>query len=70
MCHLALENTILKLKKENNGSFEIPILYFTQLMGLAFGYTAKELGMERHLVETGKLTKKFKCHRVLDVDKD
>ena len=28
----------------------MPVVYFTQLLGLAFGFSAKELGLERNIV--------------------
>jgi heterodisulfide reductase subunit B len=38
---------------------EIPILFFTQLMGIAFGYTIKELGLNRNLISAEKMLKKY-----------
>ena len=35
----------------------LPVLYFTQLMGLAFGVPAGELGLDRHLVDALPLLK-------------
>jgi heterodisulfide reductase subunit B len=34
------------------GAARIPTVYFTQLMGLAFGIDRKELGLQRHFVST------------------
>lgn len=48
-CHLTLEVFSTKLK------LDIPILYFTQLIGIAFGYKARELGLNRHLISAKKL---------------
>jgi heterodisulfide reductase subunit B len=36
----------------------MPILYFTQLMGLAFGIPEKELGIQRLFVSPEKVYKK------------
>jgi heterodisulfide reductase subunit B len=33
------------------GEFNLPILYFTQLMGLAFGLEPKALGLNRHFID-------------------
>jgi heterodisulfide reductase subunit B len=32
------------------GEVSMPVVYFTQLLGLAFGFSAKELGLERNIV--------------------
>jgi heterodisulfide reductase subunit B2 len=37
------------------GEARIPTVYFTQLMGLAFGLEPKQLGLQRHFVSTRKL---------------
>jgi heterodisulfide reductase subunit B len=34
-----------------DGQFNLPILYFTQLMGVAFGLEPKTLGLEKHFVD-------------------
>ncbi len=33
------------------GEFNLPILYFTQLMGLAFGLEPKALGLDKHFID-------------------
>jgi heterodisulfide reductase subunit B len=50
MCHMALDIYQGKAEKVVNASFDLPVLYFTQLMGLAFGIDKSELGLNRHLV--------------------
>jgi len=32
-------------------TFHLPILYFTQLMGFAFGLKSEELGLNKHFVD-------------------
>jgi len=41
----------LKLNRERDKHFAIPVAYFFQLLGLAQGYTAQELGLDRHKVK-------------------
>lgn len=53
LCQATLEIFALKLK------LEIPVLFFTQLMGIAFGYTSKELGLNHNLVSAEKMLKKY-----------
>lgn len=53
LCHVALETFSMKI------GLDIPILYFTQLMGIAFGYTPRELGLNRNLISAERLTKRY-----------
>lgn len=49
LCQMTLETVSQKVNAGPNGQ-KIPILYFTQLMGLAFGIDAKKLGLQKNLV--------------------
>ncbi len=40
------------LMQKSGERVHLPIVYFTELMGLAFGFEAAELGMDMHRVET------------------
>jgi heterodisulfide reductase subunit B len=55
MCHMALENLYPKVEKKYNLNLDFPILHFTQLIGLAFGFKPKELGLDRNLISPQKL---------------
>ncbi|HHU76248.1 MAG TPA: heterodisulfide reductase subunit B [Firmicutes bacterium] len=58
MCMMNLDmrqKDINKMKKSNS---YIPVLYFTELMGLALGLAPKELGVNRHFVNAMPLLKK------------
>ena len=50
MCHMALDVYQGKAEKIIKSTLDLPVLYFTQLMGLAFGIDKSELGFNRHLV--------------------
>jgi len=50
MCHLNLDGRQAEMEKKFHEKLQIPILYFTQVLGLAFGFTPKQLGLNRHLV--------------------
>lgn len=53
-CQLCQQNLDLRQDQINatmQSSFNIPILYFTQVMGLAYGYSLKELGIDKHNVK-------------------
>ncbi|MDO7788142.1 CoB--CoM heterodisulfide reductase iron-sulfur subunit B family protein [Desulforamulus aquiferis] len=55
-CHLNLDMRQKKINKLYNTNFNIPIIYFTQLLGLAMGIQAKELNMKTHFVNTDPVT--------------
>jgi heterodisulfide reductase subunit B2 len=50
MCQLNLDAYQAQVNRKLGTNFNIPILYFTQMMGLAFGVAAKELGFGSELV--------------------
>lgn len=50
MCQLNLDAFQSETNKHFKTDFEMPILYFTQLMGLAFGLDAKKLGFGQEFV--------------------
>ena len=58
LCQLNLECYQKDLNREYGTTYEIPVLYFTQLMGLAMGISAKKLGLGTELV---KPTKVLEC---------
>lgn len=49
LCQMTLETVSQKANISPNGD-KIPILYFTQLMGLSFGIEPKKLGLHKNLV--------------------
>jgi len=50
MCQLNLDAYQGAVNKEYGTDFRLPVLYFTQLMGLAFGLPAEGLGLGREFV--------------------
>ena len=57
-CPLCQQNLDLRQDQINStmgSSIEIPVLYFTQIMGLAFGYSPKELGIDKVIVSPDSL---------------
>lgn len=59
-CQLCQANLDLRqdeIGKLHNKKYAMPILYFTQLMGLAFGLPYQELGLSRHVVSPKKMLK-------------
>jgi heterodisulfide reductase subunit B len=50
MCQLNLDAYQTRVNQHCGTNFHMPILYFTQLMGLAFGLEPKELGFGKEIV--------------------
>jgi heterodisulfide reductase subunit B len=57
LCQANLDTRQGQIGKLHETEYNIPIIYFTQLMGLAFGMSFKELGMQRHLVSPQAMLK-------------
>lgn len=51
MCQLNLDAYQADVNKYFKTNYKIPILYFTQLMGLAFGFSAQELEIGKEFVD-------------------
>lgn len=57
-CPLCQSNLDLRqrgIEKRHGKRFNLPILYFTELLGLAMGLGMHELGLSRHIVNPSKL---------------
>jgi len=50
MCQLNLDGYQARVNKHFNTNFRLPIMYFTQILGLAFGIEPKKLGFGKELV--------------------
>jgi heterodisulfide reductase subunit B len=59
MCHLQLDAKQKALESKYNIQIGLPVIYFTQLIGLAMGFPASELGLNKHLVSADKLIAKI-----------
>ena len=55
LCHSNLDLRQGQVNRRRKREFDIPIFYFTQLIGLAFGASPKEVGVDKHIVDTGPL---------------
>jgi heterodisulfide reductase subunit B len=61
-CPLCQSNLDLRQKgieKRYGKEFNLPILYFSELLGLALGMNPRELGLFKHMVNCTKLLKKL-----------
>ena len=60
-CPLCQSNLDLRQKaigKRFGRKFNLPVIYFTQLLGIALGIDMRELGLSKHVVDPRKLLKK------------
>jgi len=55
LCHSNLDMRQAQINRQYQTQFGVPILYFTQLVGLALGLEPKELGMSKHITSPSKL---------------
>jgi heterodisulfide reductase subunit B len=51
-CQLNLDSLQDEIEKEYHVAYDLPIFYFTQLMGLAFDIPAEKLLLQSHLIDT------------------
>ena len=59
LCHVNLDARQKQIEKEYKETFHLPIIYFTQLAGLAFGLNSEELGLDKHFVDPMPLIKRI-----------
>lgn len=61
MCHFNLDAKQKDIESHFHIDIGIPVLYITQLIGLAFGLSPKELGLHRNMVSPNKILDKIKA---------
>jgi heterodisulfide reductase subunit B2 len=59
LCQMNLDAYQSRINKIYGTDFQIPILYFTQLMGLAFGLPPADLGFQRSIVPAGGIAARY-----------
>jgi len=55
MCHSNLDTRQRQIRAKFGESFDMPIFYVTELMGLAFGFSPKELWLDKHLTDATRI---------------
>jgi heterodisulfide reductase subunit B len=60
LCHFNLEAYQEKINDRFGKNFAMPILYFTQLLGVVLGLDAKELGLDGSFVDLGAKISRLK----------
>jgi heterodisulfide reductase subunit B len=51
LCHSNLDLRQRKIEKYLGVDLEVPVVYFTQLLGLALGHSPGELGLGKHMID-------------------
>ncbi|HEX2869283.1 MAG TPA: CoB--CoM heterodisulfide reductase iron-sulfur subunit B family protein [Ignavibacteriales bacterium] len=59
LCQANLDMRQHQINEKYKTDFKMPVVYITQLMGLALGISPVELGLNSHFVSTGELVKQF-----------
>ena len=60
LCHLNLDGNQPRAAKQQGRPIDLPILHLPQLLGLAMGIPASDLGMKRHIIATGSVVRKIR----------
>lgn len=55
LCHANLDTRQEEIERKYDKTYNIPIFYFTQLMGLAMGIAPAKLGIQKHFVAADRL---------------
>jgi heterodisulfide reductase subunit B len=55
LCHFNLDAKQKDIESKFDIKIDLPILHFTQLIGLAFGIDQKELGLNKNVVSPKKI---------------
>ena len=58
-CSIMYESNQRKIEKALGTEYKLPVLFYPQLLGLAFGLEPDELGLKMNRVKTTELVKKI-----------
>jgi heterodisulfide reductase subunit B2 len=67
MCQQNLDLRQSQINAAMGTSFNIPVLYFSQIMGLAYGYSPKELGIDKNMVSADALIQSRRPKKTTEV---
>ncbi|MBI5591776.1 MAG: CoB--CoM heterodisulfide reductase iron-sulfur subunit B family protein [Deltaproteobacteria bacterium] len=65
MCHSNLDTRQDDMEKEYGIHPQMPVLYFTQLMGYSFGLSSEELLINKHLTDAESILEKVSRHALV-----
>jgi heterodisulfide reductase subunit B len=58
-CHLQFDIGQVQVNKQFGTDYQIPVLYYSQLLGLAQGFTPKQMGLHTHYISTEPFLEKI-----------
>ena len=58
LCHLNLDGFQPKAMQQAERNINLPIIHLPQLVGLALGFDAKEMGLSRHIISAKRMLSK------------
>jgi heterodisulfide reductase subunit B2 len=58
LCQANLDIRQSEIGTAHNRDYQLPIIYFTQALGLAFGFSAQDLGLGQHMIDPLPLLKR------------
>jgi heterodisulfide reductase subunit B2 len=59
LCQVNLDARQQQISREGQEEYNLPILYFTQLMGLAFGMDAATMELDRHFTDPSAIVRAY-----------
>ncbi len=62
LCHTNLDTRQEEIERTYGTEYKLPILYFTQLMGISFGLSPRELLLEKHFVNAERKLEEVSQH--------
>lgn len=65
LCHLVLDVYQKKAAKAAGEPLNVPVLHLSQLVGLAFGIDPERLGVDRHMISVGPVTRALENEEVV-----
>jgi succinate dehydrogenase / fumarate reductase cytochrome b subunit len=57
LCHLSLDTYQKKAEKAAKAKIDLPVIHFSQLVGMALGIDSHKLGFSKHTVSLEKILK-------------
>lgn len=60
-CHLQFDRGQIEIRDQTGVFYNIPVLHYVQLMGLAFGIEPEKLGLQYHAVSTEPVIRKLQA---------
>ena len=64
LCHMSLDISQERAGRKVNAKLDLPVLHLPQMLGLAMGVPAEELGVRRHLIPVEPFLEKVEERRV------